>query len=140
MSSDQVATGGCFCEQIRFRATGDATWVSYCHCRGCRKLTGAAFTVYVCYPDTQVELVEDSPRVFEPSPGIRQSFCGRCGTSIWYEDDTLPGDVYFAIGVFDAPEQYVPESHGNVAEMLEWLRISDNLPRHHLTARPRPKT
>lgn len=132
----RVEGGGCMCGAVRVRATGDPFFVGYCHCSDCRKASGAPVMVFAGYEAGRVE-VEGHPAVYGSSPGVRRSFCGGCGTSLFYEDEGLPGEIYVAVGVFDEPERFRPEHHGWMSQALHWLHIHDELPRHGKSSRPR---
>lgn len=134
--TEPVAEGGCYCGDLRIRVTGRPIYVSYCHCRDCRKSSGAPVTVFVGYRAEQVE-TRGEPGRYNSSPGIRRSFCTVCGTPISYEDDRLPEEIYLTVGVFDEPEQFKPWLHGWTSQSLSWLRTEDDLPRYEGTSRPR---
>jgi hypothetical protein len=129
--------GGCMCGAVRSRALGEPLCVVYCHCRDCRRATGAPVSVFAGYPSERVEALAGEPVSYESSPGVRRSFCGRCGTSLSYEDKRLPGEIYLSVGAFDAPERFRPQSHGWESQRLGWLSISDALGRHPESGRPR---
>jgi hypothetical protein len=85
--------------------------VIFCHCRDCRKSSGAPVSPFAGYGSEQVETEQGTPKVYEPSHGVRRSFCGDCGTPLLYEDERLPGEVYVMVGAFDNPEPYELEVH-----------------------------
>jgi hypothetical protein len=78
-----------------------------------------------------------APKFYRSSPGIRRSFCLCCGTPLSYEDERLPDEIYFTVGVFDKPEQFEPVLHGWTSRSLDWLHLDDELPRYKETSRPR---
>lgn len=132
----EIMTGGCLCGAVRVRAAGEPLWVIYCHCRDCRKASGAPVMAFAGYREERVE-VEGTPAVYRSSPRVRRAFCGGCGTSISYKDERLPGEVYLAIGIFDEPERLEPEKHSWHGQKIGWFEISDHLPRFEQTSRPR---
>ncbi len=77
------------------------------------------------------------PEVYASSLGIRRSFCGNCGTSLAYEDDKLPGEIYLTVGAFDEPEKFEPQRHSWFSRKLSWLHLEDDAPRHQESSRPR---
>jgi hypothetical protein len=137
MNTAEITEGGCLCGAVRLRAAGAPLAVTYCHCRDCRKATGAPVTAFAGYRSEQVEMTGRAPRRHESSPGVWRAHCGDCGSPISYEDARLPGEVYLLIGVFDAPERFAPERHGWVSRKLPWLHIGDDLPRHDQSTKPR---
>jgi len=125
-----AAQGGCRCGAVAVRAVGDPTVVVYCHCRDCRRSSGAPVSLFAGYRSEQVEFTGGEPTPFESSPGVHRSFCRRCGTPISFEDEGLPGETYLPIGIFDDPEAFEPEAHDWVSRRLGWFDVSDGLPRH----------
>ena len=57
--TDETRSGGCQCGAVRYEARGAPKFVGNCHCRDCRKATGAAFSTYVCYLDANVRWTGD---------------------------------------------------------------------------------
>ena len=116
----RVAEGGCRCGAIRLRAYGRAdAGVIFCHCRDCRKSSGAPVSPFAGYGSEQVETEQGTPKVYESSHGVRRSFCGDCGTPLLYEDERLPGEVYVMVSAFDDPEPFEPEVHHCISRKLE---------------------
>src|SRR3712207_2916337 len=106
----RVAVGGCRCGAVAVRASEDPTGVVYCHCQDCRKSSGAPVSLFVGYHTGQVEWLQGEPRVYESSPGVYRSFCGRCGAPISFEEERLPGETYLPVGIFEDPETFEPRS------------------------------
>jgi hypothetical protein len=132
-----VYEGSCFCGHNRFRFRGRPFWITYDHDDDCRKAIGAPLVVWIGYPVNDVEILAGVPAIYRSSPGVRRHFCDRCGTSIAYEDDGLPGEIYYTIGVFDEPGAFEPEAHAFYPERLPWLKMEDGLPNYPGHTRPR---
>ena len=132
------AEGGCMCGAVKVRTAADPFYVSYCHCRDCRKASGAPVMVFVGFAAGEVEFGGRKPVVYESSPGIRRSFCGGCGTPLSYEDERLEGEVYLTVGVFNEPQRFKPTVHSWDSQRLPWFPTVDGLPRHRTSSRPRP--
>jgi len=135
--SKGTADGGCRCGAARVRARGEPSGVVYCHCRDCRRSSGAPVSLFAGYQSEQIEWLQGKPKVYESSPGIHRSFCAECGTPLSYEDERLPGEVYLHVGVFDDPEPFEPEVHDWISQRLEWFDIRDDLPRYQESSIPR---
>lgn len=129
-NSGRAAEGGCRCGAVAFRARAEPTVVVYCHCRDCRRSSGAPISLWVGYRSERVELTRGEPTVYESSPGVRRSFCGTCGSPISFEDERLPRETYLPGGVFDDPEAFEPEAHDWVSRRLRWFDVPDGLPRY----------
>jgi hypothetical protein len=129
--TDRISTGQCLCGDIRFEAAGDPIWVSHCHCRSCRRNTGAAVATFVGFRRNQVTYTAGERRIFESSPGVRRGFCAHCGTPLTYEGDRFPAEIHLYLGTLDEPERFVAESHVHYEERVPWFDIADDLPRRH---------
>ena len=126
------ATGGCMCGAVRYEATGEPFLVSHCHCLSCRRHTGAPVVTLLGYTADQLRFTGDERRIYESSPGVGRAFCGKCGTPLTWEgnDDELGPLFEIHISTLDAPDAFVPTSHGFHPERIAWFDIADNLPRH----------
>jgi hypothetical protein len=120
--------GHCLCGNIEFEANGVPSWVAYCHCASCRRHTGSPVTCFVNFARTEVSFRRE-PAVFESSPGVRRSFCDRCGTPIAYETEKRPKEIDVYLNVFDEPEAFSPEMHAFHSERIPWFDTRDELPR-----------
>lgn len=119
-----MAEGGCLCGEIRFSVDGPTKWTSYCHCRSCRRHTGAPVAAYAGFETSQVRFTKGAPTHFTSSPGVRRGFCARCGSTLTYEGECWPGEVHFHVGAFDDPEPFAPTGHAFADERLSWVRIA----------------
>ena len=121
-------TGSCRCGLIGAEARVAPFRCSYCHCRDCRKQTGAPVMAFVGFREEDLEWLGE-PRTWR-SGGVERCFCGHCGGQIGYRDDLLPGEVYLTLGFMDEPEAYAPTLHAFEKRRLPFLNIADDLPRH----------
>lgn len=128
--------GRCFCGAIEITADGEPFQVSWCHCRDCRRQTGAPAVVWAGFSSDQV-VVTGEPKRRRSSPNIIRSFCADCGTPMTYEDERLEGEVYVHAGLFDEADRLVPDSHAYVTSKLFWLHLEDGLTTFETTTRPR---
>jgi hypothetical protein len=134
---DRTASGGCRCGAIRLLASGQPLSVIYCHCKDCRRSSGAPVSLFAGYRTGQVEMERGTPKGYVSSPGIKRSFCAECGTPLSYEDRRLEGEVYLHVGVFDDPQTFEPEVHDWVSQKLSWFDLRDDLPRYEESSVPR---
>ncbi len=130
--------GRCFCGAIRFQASNAPFQVSWCHCRDCRRQTGAPAVVWAGFDAGHVAFA-GAPGRRQSSPHITRAFCAECGTPISYEDERLPGEIYIHAGLFDEADRLVPDRHAYVTSKLFWLHLEDGLTQLDTTSRPRPE-
>lgn len=129
--SDHKPTGGCMCGAVRYELDGTPTWNVYCHCRSCRKHTGAPVSVLItCVPE-QVRWTAGERVFYESSPGRFRAFCRDCGTPLTWETE-VKDNAWLGIHVstLDHPEHFQPVEHVFHGHAIPWFDTADDLPRH----------
>lgn len=122
--------GGCRCGSVRFEISGQPVLKEFCHCRSCRHSAGAPLMAWTGFKLDAFSLQSGAPTIYESSPGVQRSFCGRCGTPLTLADARFAEEVYVATAAFDDGEAPVPEIHIWRSERLPWLETADELPRY----------
>ncbi|HVG49095.1 MAG TPA: GFA family protein [Rubellimicrobium sp.] len=97
------AEGGCRCGDLRFRVTRAPLFTTACHCRGCQRMTGGAFSLTAAIPDEGFEVIagEDVPGGADPAFGHR--FCPRCLSWVWTKHPMMDGFRNVRSPMFDDP-------------------------------------
>ena len=121
--------GGCLCGAIRYRITGTPKFQSMCHCRSCRRASGAPVVAFVGVPDDQFEELKGSRAIFESSPGVKRGFCRTCGSSLTFAGESWPGEIHIFTATLDDPEAFPPTVHTYCQDRLPWIDPDDGLPR-----------
>jgi hypothetical protein len=121
-----MSTGSCFCGAIRYEVTGPLTQVTYCHCSKCRKWHGhvGAFTA----------VDRDAFRITESrglkwhvvSPTVKRGFCVECGSSVLFDESTLP-KMGICAGTLDPPTGIREKAHIYVGSKGDYYEISGTL-------------
>lgn len=125
--------GGCFCGSVRYVAKGSPSRITMCHCKHCRRTSGAPLVAWAEFQQTDFIIVEGSPAQIESRPGIIRQFCQLCGTQLTYQQLERDPAIYVTVCSLDEPEGVVPQDHTWASRMLPWLKIDDGLPRHELS-------
>ena len=84
-----TASGRCLCGGISFAVSGPLRDVINCHCHRCRRFTGHHMAATSA--DTGNLAVDDPEsllRWYDPVPEARYGFCGRCGSSLFWQSAT----------------------------------------------------
>lgn len=130
--------GSCSCGAVSFHVSGEPLQVSWCHCRDCRRQTGAPAVVWAGLAAGDLTW-QGSPAIRQSSPDVTRKFCADCGTPISYEDQRLPGEIYIYAGLFDQADQLVPDRHAYTKSKLFWIHLEDGLEHFERTSRKRPQ-
>jgi hypothetical protein len=122
--------GGCLCGAIRFHVSAEPVVTAICHCSLCRRAAGAPLTAWAMFPLDAFTLERGALAIYASSPGVERGFCGRCGTTLSFAADFLPGLIDLTIASFDEPERLPPQLHMWDSKRISWMQIDDDLPRH----------
>jgi hypothetical protein len=102
--TQRVAT--CMCGQLKAGCTGEPVRVSMCHCLECQKRTGSAFGLQARFPQANVEVSGTSStfkRTGDEGSVVTHHFCPTCGSTVFYENDRVPGHFGVPVGGFADP-------------------------------------
>jgi hypothetical protein len=113
--------GGCFCGQVRYRATGELLHSTVCHCADCRRAAGAQAVAWITVPVESFSFTAGEPVRFGSSPPVVRTFCGRCGTSLTYQHDDRPNEIDITTGSLDDPEAFPPTKQVFEEQKLSWV-------------------
>lgn len=125
----ETYSGGCHCGAIRYQLAGKPKDVALCHCVDCRRNAGAPVMAWAGYPEDSLVMTKGEPKVFKSTGATRRSFCGDCGTGLFYRNsDILPGIVEVQLSTMDDQEALPPTLQIQVAERLGWMKTAHQLP------------
>ncbi len=125
--------GSCLCGAVKFTVSGSLGKGSACHCQQCRQWTGNF------YVDTEVQreqlTIEDEGnqlKWFDTSHKVRRGFCGRCGSSLFFDpiDKEKHCWIGIALGAFTTPTNTEIGLHIFVGEKGDYYEINDGAPQN----------
>ena len=122
------AQGGCQCGRIRYRIDSPAEGSMLCHCRTCRKVSGAPVLGWISTPSKGYRVVQGEPVEFSTSPPVRRTFCGDCGTPLTYSNADEPESIDVTTCSLDDAHAYPPTHHSWLSHDLPWVKFGDGLP------------
>ena len=128
----ELFNGSCLCGGVRFQLQGPLEPVQVCHCSQCRKAQGTPFATNLPVARSAFQLIAGGELLtsFESSPGKRRVFCGRCGSPIYSERDSLADVVRIRAGLLDEPLTLRPVAHFHTGSKASWWPIDDGLPQY----------
>jgi hypothetical protein len=122
---ERTRTGGCLCGAVRYSVRGEPVRVRRCHCAGCRRESGSAFTVYAQWPVEAFELSGELASFDD------RAFCPRCGSRLVDTSGLGSGLVEIRLGSLDdAPFDLQPESEIWVKRRERWLPPLEGATQH----------
>ena len=125
-----MLTGGCRCGAVRYQAdVTDATRHGLCHCRDCRRSSGAPVMAWLAVPKDRFTVTRGTATRWDGDGGAERYFCGRCGTGLYYfNEGVLPGICDIQSSTLDDAAAYAPAIQIQCAEWLGWMAGLGNLP------------
>ena len=133
-----VFTGSCLCGAVRYEARGTPMAVNHCHCAQCQRMSGGAMLTWATWPRAAMRMVRGEAVDFESSPGVKRSFCARCGsTMFWRRVAREREEIDIAAGTLDQADRLAPTLHIFVKSRQPWLPLCDGLPAY-AESRPKP--
>jgi len=121
MTSRHV-TGACLCGAVRFRAAMPPNWVAHCHCSMCRRAHGAGFVTWAGFPRGAVEIESGADVLsrYRSSSQATRSFCGRCGSPLFFESGRWPDEVHVTLASLEPAEGLEPQAHAYWSSRAPW--------------------
>ena len=121
--------GGCLCGEVAFEVTPPAKFCIHCHCTMCRRANGAAFVTWVVMPEARVRMVAGEAALvrYQSSPGGSRSFCGKCGTQLFCQNDHHPGLIDVTRASLPDDAGFDPRSHIYYSDKAGWVEVNDGL-------------
>jgi len=130
MDAEATHAGGCACGAIRYRASGLATNLCFCHCHSCRSASGAPFVAWATFEPSHFELTRGRLAEYASSRPVIRGCCRRCGTTLSYRHRARPQEIDLTLASLDDPGALPPGCHIWVSEKLPWVELADGLPQH----------
>jgi hypothetical protein len=107
---------------VRFRITLPPLWVAHCHCSMCRRAQGAGFVTWVGNAVDRFVLESGGEILqrYHSSDAATRSFCGRCGSPLFFESSRWPGEIHVTLASLDDASGLEPQSHAYWGSRVPW--------------------
>ena len=123
-----MPTGQCHCGAVKYEMSADTIYQAFCHCRDCRRQTGAPLVAWALVPNDKLKVTGETKQYASSEHG-RRHFCPHCGTSLFYTNAPMfPSATDVQIATLDDPDAMPPQIHVQVAERVGWMKNDDGLP------------
>ncbi len=120
----EYSEGSCLCGKVRLQIEIPARWAWHDHSRASRLAHGAAYATYVgsWRKRFRVLLGLNKIKRFEDTEsGTVRSFCGRCGTPLFYERLHSPHMINIPRALFSTRTGREPLYHVGILERRDWI-------------------
>jgi hypothetical protein len=131
-----VLTGGCECGAIRYECSAAPIMAGHCHCRSCRKASGAGHASHVMVPKAAMTIAGDArfyERTADSGNTVRRGFRPNCGAPDYAESSGWPDMLTLWAGSLDDPALFRPAMIVYADDAPSWDRIDPALPSYPST-------
>lgn len=119
-------TGSCKCGAIQYSLSGAPLLAYACHCHGCQKATGSAFTLTLVIRTADLE-IEGTPQIVSRASRsgrvVEHSLCPECRGSLFSRAPIAPDYMSIRAGTLDDASWVVPISQSFVESAIPWAVI-----------------
>ena len=119
--------GGCQCGRVRYVAEIEGDEAYLCHCRMCRRATGAAAIAFVSVPADKLRW-EGAPDWYRSSPIAHRPFCSHCGSPLGFAFLRDGAAIDITLGSFDDPTRFRPIHNYASESILPAWQDTSHLP------------
>jgi hypothetical protein len=113
--------GGCRCGEVRVRVTRPPMLTGACHCTGCQKMTGSAFSLAVTVPADGFDVTQGTPVIGgAPSELYRHHHCPKCMSWVFTRAEGFDWFVNLRATMLDDSSWFEPFVELWTSEKLPW--------------------
>lgn len=111
---------GCRCDRLRMAISAAPLLTMACHCKGCQRMTGSAFSVSVLVPSSGFSILRGEPVIGGLHGSPRHHFCSYCMSWAFTRPDGLDHLVNLRATLLDDPSWFSPFMETCTREKLPW--------------------
>jgi hypothetical protein len=123
--------GGCLCGAVRFTISSAPLFCGHCHCSMCRRAHGAGYVTWIGVPYDHFQIAAGADRLthYRSSEHGTRSFCGTCGSTLFFESTDHPTWIDVVLANVDGKIDLAPQAHVHFDDRAEWIHVADDLQR-----------
>ena len=121
--------GRCHCGHVRYQVEGELHASVLCHCPSCRRSSGAPVVAWAMFDQDALSVDRSKVGKFQSSEGVTRSFCPKCGTTLFFEADYIPGLVDITVESMETTEGLEATAHIWARHETASIRNAPNLVR-----------
>jgi len=116
--SDRAQPGSCRCGAVRFEVRGAPLATFACHCTGCQRMTGGAYSLSSLYPRERFQLTTGETVLGGLKGANRHHFCGSCLSWIYSVPEGFDAYANVRSSMLDNADEHRPYVDMFVSEAL----------------------
>jgi hypothetical protein len=100
--------GGCRCGRVRLKISAPPLLTMACHCTGCQKMTGSAYSLSAAIPSEGFEVTKGEPVIGGLHGLTRHYFCPYCMSWMFTRPEGMDWFVNLRTTMLDDPSWFTP--------------------------------
>ena len=121
--------GECYCGAVKYAIAGDLIRMYCCHCRTCRKVTGASFSTTAVVDPALFSIEEGEEHVVEVPQGPHaRNHCSQCHCWVFSRSEPFPAVMFVPCGTLTSTPQRGIDYHVFYSQKAPWINIDDGTP------------
>ena len=112
--------GECRCARVKMRITAPPLITMACHCRGCQRMTGSAYSLSVAVPSDGFTVREGTPVIGGLHGELRHFFCGYCMSWMFTRVPGMDWFVNVRAALLEGAGRFAPFIETCTREKLPW--------------------
>jgi len=116
-------TGACRCGELAFRVTKPPMLTSACHCTGCQRMSGSAYSLTVTVPADGFEVTAGAPVIGGlHGADVNHFFCPHCMSWVFTRAPAMPFFVNVRASMLDERAWFTPFVEVYTSEGFPWAK------------------
>lgn len=115
--------GGCRCGRVRFRVMAAPMITSVCHCTGCQRMTGSAYSLSAMFAADAFEVTQGETVIGGLREPPAHNFCAFCMSWMFTRPPMAMQFVNVRATMFDDTTWFTPFMETYTCEKLAWVEV-----------------
>jgi hypothetical protein len=116
-----LSSGACRCGEVRLRVDGAPLATFACHCTGCQRMSGSAFSLSSLYPLDRFEITQGETVLGGMKADVHHHHCPSCMSWLYTVGEAMPGLVNVRSSMLDDAGAHRPFVDAWLREALPWV-------------------
>ena len=123
--------GECYCGKVKYAINGDLIRMYCCHCRTCRKVTGASHSTTAVVDPALFSVVAGEEYIVEAPQGPHsRNHCSECHSWVFSRSEPFPAVMFVPCGTLTSTPRRKIDYHVFYGERAGWIEVNDGKPRY----------
>ena len=118
--SDETRQGGCRCGAFRFQVSGAPVLTVACHCTGCQRMTGGAYSLTSTWPECKFKLLSGETVLGGLRGETNHYHCSSCFSWVYTRAEQIGPLVNVRTTMLDQPPREPPFIEVYTSEALPY--------------------